>query len=656
MEVFFMKKRELKKIAIQQASKSMIQQAKYSVGISYWLDAQVKIINHKKILVVNVYEQENLTAEKTQPICRIFQTKQDYITQFFDNNSMSWKTGGVENLLSCSQYHANYVCCNSNTEKTMQHFFGYMEKKYTNAYALLCLVQEQIRLQRLQKKHKQIKQRIDIKMKEVKSVPKDFTKWVDKTALAHSRYIYYEYSRKKEMQGYCTYCQTDVAVIGAKHRKTGICPNCGKQVVFLATGKAKYITDRGSAALFQKIQNSFVVRYFSITKIYGSHYKNPEINIYEDRRDFYEDEQTLFYEWRNFKQTGEYRWCEGCQQYYFTNAAVYTKNLYSILSSTKYQYCNIAQFAERYEGADVFVYKYLSEYCKQPMLEYFVKAKLYRMVHEMTSSLWDYYNINWDIKAKSLPALLQILKQVFPIVQQLDMSFEQLKLYKKMLKANLPQDAETFIKFEKQYGNFASYVFDILQFTTLHKIERYCEKQQSKYNMSTILMLWCDYLKFCVELGYDMKNTFVLFPKDLKKAHDTVYQDVEKIRQEKKKQEFLEDNQKAQKLLKQYQEQFCWSDNQFIVLVPQDLFAIKEEGNKLHHCVGTYTHDVAMGTSVILFLRNVVEPEKSLYTMEIKDNQIKQCYGFGNKEISEETKDFLKKYKKVILQNQKQVV
>lgn len=118
----------------------------------------------------------------------------------------------------------------------------------------------------------------------------------------------------------------------------------------------------------------------------------------------------------------------------------------------------------------------------------------------------------------------------------------------------------------------------------------------------------------------------------------------------------MEDNQKAQKLLKQYQEQFCWSDNQFIVLVPQDLFAIKEEGNKLHHCVGTYTHDVAMGTSVILFLRNVVEPEKSLYTMEIKDNQIKQCYGFGNKEISEEAKDFLKKYKKVILQNQKQVV
>ena len=130
MEVFFMKKRELKKIAIQQASKSMIQQAKYSVGISYWLDAQVKIINHKKILVVNVYEQENLTAEKTQPICRIFQTKQDYITQFFDNNSMSWKTGGVENLLSCSQYHANYVCCNSNTEKTMQHFLVIWKKIY----------------------------------------------------------------------------------------------------------------------------------------------------------------------------------------------------------------------------------------------------------------------------------------------------------------------------------------------------------------------------------------------------------------------------------------------------------------------------------------------------------------------------------------------
>lgn len=648
-----MRKRELKKIAVQQASKDMIKQAKYSVDVSYWLDAKVKIIEHEKTLVVNVYAQKDLVVEKIQPICRIFQTKQDYITQLLDNNSIFWRTGGIENLLSCSQYSKNAVRCNLDSEKSMKQFFGYVEKKDTTAYALLCLAQEEIRLQRLQNKHRKIKQRIDKKMKEVKDLPKDFTSWVDKTALAHSRYIYYQYSKKKKMQGYCTYCQTNVTVSGAKHRKTGICPNCGKKVVFLATGKAKHIADKGSAALFQKTKNGFLVRYFSIHKIYASDYKNPTISIYECKRDFYEGDQISFYEWRNFKQTGKYRWCEDWRNYYFDNTAVYTKNLRNILTFTKYQYCSIEQFAGRYEGAGVNVYRYLTQYCKHPVIEYFVKAKLYRMVQDMLCYSSYSYGINIDVKTKSLPALLQIPKQVFPIVQQLDMSFDQLKVYRKMLNANLPQDAETFIKFEKQYSHDVSFVFHILQYTTLYKMEQYCKKQ-SQYKLSRTLMLWSDYLKYCVELGYDIKNTFVLFPKNLKEAHDIAYEDMEKIHQEKKRKEFLLENQKAQRLLKQYRKQFCWSDDQFIVLVPESLFAIKEEGQNLHHCVGTYTHNVAMGKSIILFIRNIETPEKSLYTMEIRDNEIKQCYGFDNTEISDEAKEFLTKYKRAILQNIKQ--
>lgn len=49
---------------------------------------------------------------------------------------------------------------------------------------------------RLEKKHQREKSKIDQKMRELKKLPKNFMDWIDETAMAHSRYIYYQYSRK----------------------------------------------------------------------------------------------------------------------------------------------------------------------------------------------------------------------------------------------------------------------------------------------------------------------------------------------------------------------------------------------------------------------------------------------------------------------------
>ncbi len=527
--MFDMKKRELKKLPIKTVTAHMIEQAKRITNVSYWLDAESKIIAHKRTLVISVYAQENILDNQKQPIYRVFQQKHDYITQDFTNGS-TWKTGGIYYLLS-NFYPRKSICCvNARTEKAMQQFFRYLQKPEKSGYDSLCLAQAQIRAERLKKRHQTIMQAIDTKMKEIKPLPKDFDDWIDKTAMAHSRYIYYKYSRKKQMDGYCTYCQTDVKVSGAKHRDTGICPNCGKKVIFLAEGKARHIADKGTAAFLQKTPAGFVIRYFSIYKTYGENYRTPDIYMYECKRDFYEKDNVYFYEWRDFKLTRKTRWCDGWQIFFSSASAIYTKNLDKVLVGTAFRYCALKQFATRYEGAGVYVYGYLYTYLKNPYLEYFVKARLYHMTDYMSKYHMASYSRYLDDTAKSLPAMLQIPKQHFSVVQELDMSFSQVSLFQKLMQHNMIYDAKSFLLFEEKYGAYTPYMFDILQYTTLHKIERYAA-QQTQFDIKTMLMLWCDYLKFVAELGYDMKNTFVLFPKHLKEAHDTAYQDVEKQRE-----------------------------------------------------------------------------------------------------------------------------
>ena len=55
-----------------------------------------------------------------------------------------------------------------------------------------------------------------------------------------------------------------------------------------------------------------------------------------------------------------------------------------------------------------------------------------------------------------------------------------------------------------------------LQFRlTLYKAQRY-------RSMQALVTEYKDYLDVCVKQGYDMSNSFILYPKDLQKAHDKV--------------------------------------------------------------------------------------------------------------------------------------
>ena len=132
-------------------------------------------------------------------------------------------------------------------------------------------------------------------MQDIKQLPKDFMYWVDKEGMTDSRYIYYRYSNRKCMDGYCTQCEQEIKVSGVKHRSIGCCPNCGTMVTFLAEGRAKRIADWDTVAYFQKTKKGFVVRYFDVYKRYWEEYRNPTIRLLEFKHDFYEENEVDIY-------------------------------------------------------------------------------------------------------------------------------------------------------------------------------------------------------------------------------------------------------------------------------------------------------------------------------------------------------------------------
>lgn len=79
------------------------------------------------------------------------------------------------------------------------------------------------------------------------------------------------------------------------------------------------------------------------------------------------------------------------------------------------------------------------------------------------------------------------------------------------------------------------------------------------------------------------------------------------------------------------------------LLMPKEL---REEGKKMHHCVGSYAEKVATGECLIFSVRKEEDVEHPLATIEIQEKKVKQVRAAYNNEPSEAVSVFVKKWEK----------
>lgn len=167
-------------------------------------------------------------------------------------------------------------------------------------------------------------------------------------------------------------------------------------------------------------------------------------------------------------------------------------------------------------------------------------------------------------------------------------------------------------------------------------VERLREKCKNVYKD------WDDYINWCNMLGYNLKDRAYLLPSWLTEEHDRVYAEytahMDRIQKEKE----AKLNKQVSEIMEQQKdiEPLQMRTDSFMIIVPKDAQAIKEEGRNLHHCVGGYVDKVAKGLTMILFVRRTSAPDKSFFTMEWKDGKVAQCRGYKNSDMPDDVKAF----------------
>lgn len=615
------------------------------IFFGYCIKASVVNLDNEKILFLSFFKDIGKANFK------VFIFKDEYISQKLEKDgSYKWSKACIENLIGYWPYQrdpSSVAACYTLKERELI-------EKYLNIECLkagdelpgIVGYQRRIMDNKLKAKYDKIKVRIDAAMAKVPELPKDFDKWVENGPFGLSRYIYYK-REGKTIKAYCTSCNMDIDISetnhtkkNIKHNNTGTCPECKRKITYKATGKSTLVTDDANFAIMQKYGEGFIVRHFSGRKSYKQHYKTPKLTYWENVREIYEFDKEgvlndTLYEYADFFQTNECRWCDEAGKFGIPKSYFYTKNLKDILKGTKWEYSCMYDYAKQVKF--LYASKFLTEYIKHPQLEYLIKFKLYNLVFDYLTG----YSLVFNFEGKGIKEVLDINKQMVPQIQRLNLNNKGLGLIRTAMSMN-KQLTDHQIKWILNNVNSNNFL-DMMLHTTPHKIIKYAEAQANKkYNISNVLSDWCDYIRQCKSLKFDLNNTFILFPKNLKEKHD------EYIIANKTK-DFEKYNTKVKKTYQKLNEYYSNFDKKFSIRPASSVEEIVKEGHELRHCVGgtQYIKGVADGDKAIMVIREIEAPEVPFYTLELNLNTlaVSQVRGFKNCDMTDDIKKFVEKWK-----------
>ena len=221
-----MRKKELLEIPVWRRKSDPVKK-------TYVIEANVLIHKSRKYLVLDFFYSEN-----KEPSKRIFfDTEKHYITWDFDTKK--WRTGtiydvaGWEKAITAADHAKTKInsfirkqlpgCIADNVWSTI---YNYQKKILRERYVEKCI--------------RETKHIDDYMEKEVKALPEDWYDWLQEYAMLHSRYLFYEYTGKKEQKAYCTHCHKQFMSKEARHNKQGICPSCKTKAIYKSFGCLLY--------------------------------------------------------------------------------------------------------------------------------------------------------------------------------------------------------------------------------------------------------------------------------------------------------------------------------------------------------------------------------------------------------------------------------
>lgn len=450
---------------------------------------------------------------------------------------------------------------------------------------------------------------------------------------------------------------------GVKHNFTGICRECGAEVGYIAAGKVP-------AHSYYRSNNYVVVNsadgdvYLSCVRVSQQ----------------FSDE--LGHDWDEISDYDVCYHVEEKQRYYLTPGAELKWNCPSPdvwVSVKRFSEPHFMSFygysswiGYRYLGIDRLRNSFLKYCCAEelaeylhnnqysfPLITYLRKSSRYPILEKLIKSGFEEIVARWltsngprvtfRLRAKTVQKALDLnageMDYIRTSVSVADTYRSYLKFRSKLeVSGNFAQRIEK----HERFGGVTDDIADISKLTGLshEKTMGYIDRQTNGQDTRGCSTTWLDYLKQCVKLDYNVRDTAICKPRNLWEAHDRLTKLISN----------KENTDMNDALISRISDRkwLEFENDRFVVIQPQSVGEIIVEGKRLDHCVGGYIGEHAAGETNIMFLRTKARPWKPFYTIEV-DNMgvIRQCCGYGNNVPSkhgvpkpQEIKDFEAEYQK----------
>ena len=685
-----MDKRRLRRIKVKKITEadwlesvSRTKKNKTSVLFSAYLDRQQ---DNEDILVMDLYKTSEISESVVIPSLRFFFAESDYITLDKDR----WRTGSLYHtmLSRIGSNHYGYTkgignsvtkCgfISSQDEQAAEDFFKPFASNNMSLslWDRITVYQNSIMDARLAKKHSDEIKKFEYQQSMVPELPGDFFAFAEEYGCRRSRVLLYK-TDGKTTTGKCNPCGKTVQInrkdVKVFHDAPGICPECGRSITYLAAGKVN--TGRllyENVCILQKTTDGgLVLRFFEariLSYLYDCNYVS-EFKEYK-RSFFYPDNGKMEYtdyHYTDYKMTNVKRWCRPVSHREHREwSTVYTNNLSETIRDTVLRYCAVDVWQSAQPYRRIPIEQYLIKYHEHPYIEYLIKSGLYSLASHFIIHPNDSVVLNLD--TSNVRELVGLSGNLFNVMVEADGGKRLYEILFEYETHGVKFDPEALKIFERRFcdnkgghetsDNLAK-VFSGTK--NLKKFMSYAHKQvKSKLKEANrnFLFDWYDYIDWSIILDYDMNDEYVVFPPDFKKAHDRVMAEHEKHLDSVDEKANKKLYAKVEKVLGKYISLASGIEfNGLTVVVPKCAMDIKIEGRVLHHCISNYIEKIALGKSLIFFVRRTVAQDVPFYTMEFVRDRSVQCRGSYNKFMTPEVEAFVKVFQREFKKRQQEAV
>lgn len=613
--------------------------------VDYIIRTAVRIIDHTRVLVLYFYDRADAEQGRFVPLWTMFHTKDEYATLARkEDGSLKWRSASFERLGGDYTFSNRCAFYSAQDGRRISRYF-----QHSGDIAALICAQKAIQERHAQERRRRKEQKIVDRMSVIGTLPRGLKRWIRRSIMP-AYFLCDHTSAGKPIAGICTACGHDVTLTGAKHNGKAVCPHCHRELTVKSRAKMGRIYDRDTVQTVQRTgPQELVIRIIKAEYSYEKDKSKAE--VYENARIFVGMSKAgSFYVQSYYLSCNSgilTDWRQGCRPAYIcyrynfagdTCAHVYCASLGKELAGTPWQYCPIEQFISHFDDGHMDLTCFLREYLEHPRLEHLVKTGFYNLASDLVYR-YDYDKVTLDETRNRTHQILGVAAEDVDFLRELDISREELKRFREL--SGVKARRQLF-RWAKERG-ITRDIAPVLKFVTAHRLMRYVDAQTPMDRKAQdTLSEYRDYLEMCAKLNYATMDKSVLYPKNLRTAHDRAAKQV-KIRADKlTRRNFRLAYQRISGALD-------YTSGGMTIVLPSTPDELAAEGSALHHCVGGYADRVARKECIIVFVRRTDEPQKPYYTAEIRDGRVVQLRGLQNCDPTPEVQAFSDAWERAVL-------